>query len=114
MGALEVINTSMDNKEMADYTLGLVKQIILHRSRLLDKSSHLPEPHSPSPSLENKLTELATYTISIAKQARARSSSRYRSVSRARSIVTRGESYRDQSVMRKMARTEDRMMRGYF
>ena len=39
--ALEVINTSMDNKEMADYAIGLVKQTILHRSRLLDKTDQV-------------------------------------------------------------------------
>ena len=46
--ALEVINTSMDNKEMADYTLGLVQQIILHRSRLLDKTGGLSQVYYSS------------------------------------------------------------------
>merc|ERR1719233_1337145 len=75
---------------MADYTLGLVKQIIVHRSRLLEKTGTLSQPCSLPPSLEYKLSELATYTISIAKQGvptRGRTGSSYRSVSRSRSTV---------------------------
>ena len=41
--ALEVINTSMDNDEMAEYTLDLVKQILHHKSRLLDKTCRFQE-----------------------------------------------------------------------
>ena len=41
--ALEVINTSMDNDEMAEYTLDLVNQILHHRSRLLDKTCRFQE-----------------------------------------------------------------------
>ena len=46
--ALEVINTSMDNDEMAEYSLDLVKQILHHRSRLLDKSCRFQEVHRDS------------------------------------------------------------------
>ena len=41
--ALEVISTSMEDKEMAEYTLGLVKQILQHRSRLLDRTCRFEE-----------------------------------------------------------------------
>ena len=41
--ALEVINTSMDDDEMAEYSLDLVKQILHHRSRLLDKTCRFQE-----------------------------------------------------------------------
>ena len=41
--ALEVINTSMENMEMAQYALGLVKQILQHRASLLDKTCSFQE-----------------------------------------------------------------------
>ena len=41
--ALEVINTSMGDEEMAKYALGLVKEILEHRSRLLDKRCHFQQ-----------------------------------------------------------------------
>jgi hypothetical protein len=41
--ALEVINTSMEDEEMAEYALGLVKEILHHRSRLLDKNCRFQE-----------------------------------------------------------------------
>merc|ERR1712128_209193 len=91
--ALEVISTSMEDKEMAESTLGLVKQILQHRSRLLDRTCRFEE----------------------ADVSRARSTSRYRSMARK---VSRGRStsqtYRNQSVVNKMKRTEDRLIRGYF
>merc|ERR1712106_1312892 len=112
--ALEVISTSMEDNEMAEYTLGLVKQILQHRSRLLDRTCRFEEP-KPQASLDEKL---ATYSKSVVKQAdvsRARSTSRYRSMARK---VSRGRStsqtYRNQSVVNKMKRTEDRLIRGYF
>jgi len=116
--ALEVISTSMEDKEMAEYTLGLVKQILQHRSRLLDRTCRFEEP-KPQASLDEKLEELATYSISVVKQAdvsRARSTSRSmaRSVSRGRSMGRTSQTYRDQSVVNKMKRTEDRLIRGYF
>ena len=46
--ALEVINISMDNEEMAEYTLDLVKQILQHRSSLLDKNCRFQEVHRDS------------------------------------------------------------------
>jgi len=71
--------------------------------------------------LDEKLEELAIYSISVVKQAdvsRARSTSRYRSmarsVSRGRSMGRTSQTYRDQSVVNKMKRTEDRLIRGYF
>ena len=82
--ALEVINTSMDNDEMAEYTLDLVKQILQHRSRLLDKTcrfqevrrdpneqntKHFTQPYH-NPALEEKLEELAQYSLSVVKQVR--------------------------------------------
>jgi alkyl hydroperoxide reductase subunit AhpC len=41
--ALEVINTSMEDEQMAEYALGLVKQTLQHRSRLLHKRCHFEQ-----------------------------------------------------------------------
>ena len=41
--ALEVINTSMQDEEIAHYALDLVKQTLEHRSRLLDKKCHFQQ-----------------------------------------------------------------------
>ena len=41
--ALEVINTSMEDDQMAEFALGLVKQTLQHRSRLLDKRCHFEQ-----------------------------------------------------------------------
>jgi len=120
--ALEVINTSMQDEEIAHYALDLVKQTLEHRSRLLDKKCHFQQPNN-YPGIDQKLEELANYSLGVVKQARsrARSSTKYRSecrsVSRGKSLIRMADnvrSYKDPIFESHMKRTEDRLMRGFF
>ena len=73
--ALEVINTSMEDKQVAEYSLSLVKQMLEHR-RLLEKNGHLQKTQVAQEQtqsgrdtlLEQKLAELAKYSLEVAKQ----------------------------------------------
>eukprot|EP00092_Neocalanus_flemingeri_P013211 GFUD01014238.1.p1 GENE.GFUD01014238.1~~GFUD01014238.1.p1 ORF type:complete len:249 (+),score=90.65 GFUD01014238.1:110-856(+) len=121
--ALEVINTSLEDQQMTEYALSVVKQTLEHRRTLLEKRCHFQQPYT-NPVLEQKLEELASYSLSVVKQAgnitstRGRSVSRSlaRSVSRGRSLVRTEskQSYRDPVFANQMKRTEDRLMRGFF
>merc|ERR1719427_1636722 len=75
---LDVINSSMEEDDMAEYTLSLVKQITTHRGNLLKKTQEVGHV-TFNLGIEQKLDDLAKHTLSMASQARARTSSRCRS-----------------------------------
>ena len=56
--ALEVINTSMGDEEMAEYALGLVEQILEQKTIFLNIK----------PVLEQMLEELEKYSMSVLKK----------------------------------------------
>merc|ERR1711936_342063 len=115
------MGSSMEEEDMAEYTLSLVKQIITHRGNLLKKTQEVGHV-SFNLGIEQKLDDLAKHTLSMASQARARTSSRCRSelarsVSRGRSMVRISENKRmSRNILfdNQMKRKEERMARGYF
>jgi len=119
--ALEVVNTSMEDADLVNYTIDLIQQTKSMRKRISERSCHFEKPCSNT-GLDAKLEELADYSLNMVKRAeqiRSRSVSRTlaRSVSRGRSLVRMTEfkqSVRDHSIAAKLRRTEDRLMRGYF
>jgi len=87
--ALEVINTSMEDKEIADFALSLVKQMLEHR-RLLGKNGNHQQTQVAQEQtqsgrdtlLEQKLAELAKYSLEVAKQAGNDASKKYKSMAK--------------------------------